>query len=151
MPRTRWILCSLAVLSLLAITAFAASSAFAQAKQKGGDLQSHMEAMQADEQKLKSIIDKPDKSKECLEIICDMEKHSFEAKLLEPSHAQKLPGKDKDKILKAFRVRLLDLERELRTTEQALVNGDGGAAVASFRKVQEIEKSGHAQFRKKGS
>ncbi|MFN0058578.1 MAG: hypothetical protein ACKVX7_09005 [Planctomycetota bacterium] len=125
-------------------------AAFAQDKKDGGDaLESHMEAIQSAERKLKGMIDKADKVQDSLGNICEMQRHSFEAKLLQPSHADELEGKDREKFLKAFRLKLVDLERELRTTEQALLNGDVAAAAASFKKVQEIEKAGHSQFRKK--
>ncbi|MCA8962458.1 MAG: hypothetical protein KDC38_18160 [Planctomycetes bacterium] len=94
----------------------------------------------------KSIGDKS-KTAESLQGILAMQEAAQKAKLLEPSKAKGLEGKEKEEFIRGFRSEMIELQEQLLKIESHLVKGENDKAKEAFQGLRGIQKEGHQRYK----
>lgn len=111
-----------------------------------GELHEHMELIEEALGKLRRSLRDPARCDESLAHIALMQEKSLACKLLAPRLISQLPGQERAAMERDYRRVMVDFLIAQLELEAALLDGDHDGAKTAFKKVREMEESGHERF-----
>ena len=109
-------------------------------------LAQQMEQIEHAEHFLRRSIGDAAQDVESLKQIAAAQQAILTAKLLQPKMTASLPEAEQAKFLSGFRHEIAGLLIEFTNLERALLDGDRDAAKAAYKKLHDMEESGHSEF-----
>jgi soluble cytochrome b562 len=147
---------SLAVFVPLAISAAPArdeqrKESKESAQEEGSEgLEHAMEQMGRSFKRLRASVADKTKNKESLKYVVDLQKATLEAKQLMPPKVEKMEGEQREKAVSEYRGMIVNLLRQELEVEEHLLAGDNAKAAEAIATLNEIQKSGHKEYRERG-
>ncbi|MEZ6194663.1 MAG: hypothetical protein R3F20_02885 [Planctomycetota bacterium] len=126
------------------------SAAMGAPHDAGKDIDRAMKTIEESLEKLTEIVGEKDKVKESLEEVLKLEKAFMDCKIAEPHKAEKLEGKDKEKLLREYREMNIEALKVVLDLEIAVINGKLPKAKKLVNTIKAYEGKGHGKFREKG-
>ena len=126
---------------LLAVGITAAASTKAH-----GELHDRMESIEETLGKLRRTLRDENQRAESLKHIASLQEDTLACKLLVPESIEAAPKAAQSKMKSEYRRMMVDLLRFQLDLEAALLDGDADAVKSSFKKIRNMEDTGHERF-----
>jgi soluble cytochrome b562 len=111
-------------------------------------LHRHMEAINRDLQKITRNVKDAKKNDQSLAAVQDMQVHTVAAKAMTPTaNAATRPEAERPAYIQEFRRQMVDVLHAELDLERQLLDGKNDDAAQTVKKLRELEKKGHKDYR----
>lgn len=111
------------------------------------NLSLQMSEMNLAMRRLRKLIKRPDRQKEALRVILNVQTHALHAKGLTPSSIVAMPPEQASEALLDYRNRMIQLLETLLKLEKNVLASDTSAAEQTYSDIWALADDGHKKFR----
>jgi len=121
----------------------------AAAQDKAMSLEAHMKAVNKSMKQVRNFLKNPT-AEAPVALVTDMQKHAFEAKLMDPKKTPKEEGKEKIEFVRGYKQEMRDMIVMLLDLELALDKKDWAAAGKLMEELDKQKSDSHKIYKVKG-